>query len=227
MSHLDETFINDLADNVLPAHSRHQAELHIAACAECRARVQRIRGLRADLASLPRDIAPPGHVLAGVRAHMFAPDVPAPPVRARAAVWSVRPSMLAAAAVVLVALSSAVTVSWLRLTTDPAAVAALQPLSVTDGSSTRLVTVLAMERSYEDAIAEVQRALSEQQSDLTPETLRILQANIDIIDRALAEARAALHADPANDALAEMLRSGYERKLDVLRSASSHTRARS
>jgi hypothetical protein len=84
-----------------------------------------------------------------------------------------------------------------------------------------------MERSYEDAIAEVQRALSEQPSGLTAETLRILQANIDIIDRALGEARAALHADPANDALAEMLRSGYERKLDVLRSASSHTRARS
>jgi anti-sigma factor RsiW len=227
MSHLDETHINDLADDVLPAHSRHRAEAHIAVCAECRARVQRIRRLRVDLASLPHDVAPPERVLAGVRAHMNAPIVAKPPVRARAAGWHVRPSMLAAAAVLLMALSSAGTVTWLRLTADPAAVGASQPLTVTDRGSTGLVAVLAMERSYEDAIAEVQRALSEQQSGLTPETLRILQANIDIIDRALGEARAALHADPANDALAEMLRSGYERKLDVLRSASSHTRARS
>ena len=84
-----------------------------------------------------------------------------------------------------------------------------------------------MERSYEDAIADLQRALDDQQSGLAPETLRILQANLDIIDRALSESRAALHADPGNDALTEMLRSGYERKLDVLRSVSSHARARS
>lgn len=227
MSHLDETHINDLADGVLPAHARHVAEAHIAVCAECRASVERIRRLRADLASLPRDIAPPVHVLAGVRAHMTAPGEPVPLVRTRAAGWHVRPAVLAAAAVLLMMLSSAATVSWLRLTADPAGTGAAQPLAVTERGSSGLVAVLAMERSYEDAIAEVQRALSEQPSGLTAETLRILQANIDIIDRALGEARAALHADPANDALAEMLRSGYERKLDVLRSASSHARARS
>jgi hypothetical protein len=150
-----------------------------------------------------------------------------PLIRNRAAGWYVRPSVLAAAAVLLMMLSSAATVTWLRLTDDPAGTGAAQPLAVTERGSSGLVAVLAMERSYEDAIAEVQRALSEQPSSLTAETLRILQANIDIIDRALGEARAALHADPGNDALAEMLRSGYERKLDVLRSASSHGRARS
>jgi hypothetical protein len=84
-----------------------------------------------------------------------------------------------------------------------------------------------MERSYEDAISEVQQALRGQQSGLSPETLRVLQANLDIIDRALGEARAALRADPGNDALSALVRSGYERKLDVLRSASTHSRASS
>jgi anti-sigma factor RsiW len=230
--HLDETRINDLVDDVMAVPERRQADAHIAACAECRESVLRIRALRADLALLPRDIAPPARVLAGVRAQMAAADILTHGAAGRAARWYSRPSVLAAAAVVLVALSSAATASWLRLTSDPAeagvaAGADAPPLTATNGPGTGLVAVHAMEKSYEDAIAEVQRALSEQQSDLSPETLRILQANIDIIDRALGEARAALHADPANGALAEMLRSGYERKLDVLRSASSHTRARS
>lgn len=230
--HLDETQINDLVDDLLPGPARRQADAHVAACAQCCESVQRIRALRADLALLPRDIAPPARVLAGVRAQVAEADNPVQSAAVRAAGWYARPSVLAAAAVLLVALSSAATASWLRLTSDPAVTGAaagadVPPLTATRGPATGLVAVHAMEKSYEDAIAEVQRALGEQQSDLSPETLRILQANIDIIDRALGEARAALHADPANGALAEMLRSGYERKLDVLRSASSHTRARS
>ena len=136
MSHLDETHINDLADDALPEHARHLAEAHIAVCAECRARLQRIRRLREDLAVLPRDIAPPEHVLAGVRAHMMAPAVPLPVVRTRAAGWHVRPSVLAAAAVLLMMLSSAATVSWLRLTAEPAGAGAAQPLAATERGST-------------------------------------------------------------------------------------------
>ena len=51
---------------------------------------------------------------------------------------------------------------------------------------------------------------------------RQYQDNLEIVNNALAEARNALHADPANAALVELLRANYERKLDVLRSASSY-----
>lgn len=187
--------------------------------------------LRDALAALPRDIQPPPHVREAVLARIA--ETPgtltdgAAPVRRPA--WYARPPMLTAAAVVLVALSSAVTAVLLR---DPSA--ADQPISVGPdvmdaspaGDAVTLVAVSAMERSYQDAIAELQRAVRDQQSALSPETLRVLQANLDVIDRALAEARAALHADPGNDALTALVRSGYERKLDVLRSVSSHGRGR-
>lgn len=222
IEHLDETALNDAADDSLADDRRHDTESHLAMCAECRARVNAIRALRAELTALPRDIAPPAHVLMNVRART---GTRVAHFRSDAAAWHSRPRLLAAAAILLVALSSAATALLLR--DSPVTDGHVAAPASTPPASASLVAVQAMERSYEDAIADLQRALDDQQSGLAPETLRILQANLDIIDRALSESRAALHADPGNDALTEMLRSGYERKLDVLRSVSSHARARS
>lgn len=217
--HLDERQLNDCVDRTLDPAEQGDAEAHLASCDACREAVERLRRLRSDLADLPRSIPPPAHVLMGVRAGLVETTVH-PAGRS----WYMRPRLLAAAAVLLVAISSATTALLIRQASD--AGADTGPTVFSAGSS-RLVAVHAMERSYEDAISEVQRALQGQQSGLSPETLRVLQANLDIIDRALGEARAALRADPGNDALTALVRSGYERKLDVLRSASSHARARS
>jgi anti-sigma factor RsiW len=217
--HLEERQFNECVDGTLAPGEEERAQAHLASCDACRAAVERLRRLRADLADLPRSINPPAHVLMGVRAGL------AEPTRSAAGrSWYTRPRLLAAAAVLLVAVSSATTALLLRQPPDTGT--PLPASSLTAGSSS-LVAVHAMERSYEDAISEVQQALRGQQSGLSPETLRVLQANLDIIDRALGEARAALRADPGNDALSALVRSGYERKLDVLRSASTHSRASS
>ena len=217
--HLEERQFNECVDGTLAPGEEERAQAHLASCDACRVAVERLRRLRADLADLPRSINPPAHVLMGVRAGL------AEPTRSAAGrSWYTRPRLLAAAAVLLVAVSSATTALLLRQPPDTGT--PLPASSLTAGSSS-LVAVHAMERSYEDAISEVQQALRGQQSGLSPETLRVLQANLDIIDRALGEARAALRADPGNDALSALVRSGYERKLDVLRSASTHSRASS
>ncbi|HSJ08704.1 MAG TPA: hypothetical protein VK928_02295 [Longimicrobiales bacterium] len=215
--HLDERQLNDCVDDALDAAERDVVMAHVAACDTCRDATERLRALRADLAALPRSIAPPAHVLMGVRA-----ATAAPPHVARS--WHARPGVLAAAAVVLVALSSATTALLMRSPSAARPPAAMPTLTT---GSTSLVAVQAMERSYQDEIAQLQGVLRDQESNLAPETLAVLQANLEIIDRALAEARAALQADPGNDALNALVRSGYERKLDVLRSASSHTRVSS
>lgn len=219
-SHLEERQLNECVDGTLARGEEERAQAHLASCDACRAAVERLRRLRADLADLPRSINPPAHVLMGVRAGLAAPTR-----SAAGRSWYMRPRLLAAAAVLLVAVSSATTALLLRQPTDTGT--PLPAASSLTGGSSSLVAVHAMERSYEDAIAEVQQALRGQQSGLSPETLRVLRANLDIIDRALGEARAALRADPGNDALSALVRSGYERKLDVLRSASTHARASS
>jgi hypothetical protein len=240
--HLDEQQLNDCADNALGAAGFAAAEAHLRVCAACRERLDALRILKAQLASLPRDIAPPAHVLAGVHARIAeapmttatpmtaaagasAQAISAPAGTAAAATWRVRPRLLAAAAVMLIAVSSAITVLLLRPSPD-GSVPAITRDAVAPGA-TRLVRSSALEDTYEDAIAELERAFERQQDMLAPDTRRVLEHNLAIIDRALAESRAALAADPANAALADVIRSGYERKLDVLRSATTQARARS
>lgn len=217
--HLDEGQLNDCVDDTLDAGDQ-DVRAHLGSCPACRDAVERLRLLRSDLAELPRSIQPPAHVLMGVRAGLAGT-----PVRPAERTWYMRPRLLAAAAVLLVAISSATTALLVRQVADPGGATPLPPSL--GGSSSSLVAVHALERSYEEEVAEVQRALRGQQSALSPETLRVLQTNLDIIDRALLEARAALRADPGNDALTDLVRSGYERKLDVLRSVSSHGRGSS
>lgn len=217
--HLDERQLNDSVDDTLDPAEQDGARAHLAGCDTCRDAVESLRLLRSDLADLPRSIQPPAHVLMGVRAGLAqARDGGA------ARTWYMRPRLLAAAAVLLVVISSATTALLMRGASDPGAT---PNVALPAAGSSSLVAVDALERSYEHEVAEVQRALVGQQSALSPETLRVLQTNLDIIDRALDEARAALRADPGNDALTDLVRSGYERKLDVLRSVSSHGRASS
>lgn len=218
--HMDERRLNDYVDDALDSSEQAGARAHLASCDTCRDAVESLRLLRSDLADLPRSIQPPAHVLMGVRAGLAG-------ARDNGSVrsWHMRPRLLAAAAILLVALSSATTALLITQVSDGDE-SGRNAASLAAGSSS-LVAVHALERSYEDEVAELQRALVGQQTELSPETLRVLQANLDIIDRALDEARAALRADPGNDALTHLVRSGYERKLDVLRSVSSHGRARS
>lgn len=219
MTHLEERQLNDWVDGTLPPAEHAGVQAHLASCDGCRAAVERLRLLRSDLADLPRSIQPPAHVLMAVRAGVLETQ------RNRGGgTWYMRPRLLAAAAVLLVTISSATTALLVRQTNDTGGGTLAAP---PPASSSSLVAVYALERTYEDEIAELQRALRGQQNALSPETLRVLQTNLDIIDRAIGEARAALRADPGNDALTDLVRSGYERKLDVLRSVRSHGRASS
>jgi hypothetical protein len=72
---------------------------------------------------------------------------------------------------------------------------------------------------YVATIAELQRVLSEGRGKLDTSTVRILEQNLAIIDKALDDARRALAADPANTYLREHLASTMRRKVDLLRRA--------
>jgi anti-sigma factor RsiW len=224
--HLDERQLNDFVDDLLVAPERTAVETHVEACASCRTRAAALRELQAALRTLPREIAPPASLLAAIHAGIDdAAHADRAVGRGGAPVhrpWHARPALLAAAAVVLVAVSSTTTALLLRGGADGAAVTGAVDTSA--AATARLVAAHPLERSYEDAITQLEHEITTQGSALAPETRRVVEHNLEIIDRALTEARAALRADPSNAALADLLRSGYERKLDVLRSAASHVR---
>ena len=54
---------------------------------------------------------------------------------------------------------------------------------------------------------------------LSPGTVKTLEHSLSVIDAAIAEARAALAADPANQSLVDILAGHYAREVDLLQRA--------
>ncbi len=80
--------------------------------------------------------------------------------------------------------------------------------------------VRVVERSYGGVLDELTITLRGQRGALAPATIATLERTLRIIDEAIAEAAAALAADPGNDALLDVLSANYEQKVQLLRRAS-------
>jgi hypothetical protein len=74
---------------------------------------------------------------------------------------------------------------------------------------------------YDAAVAELERVLSEHRSQLDTATVRILEQNLAIIDRAVEDARRALEADPANPYLNGHLAQQMMAKIRLLQVAAN------
>ncbi len=72
---------------------------------------------------------------------------------------------------------------------------------------------------YDAAVADLKRALEAGRDQLDPQTVAVLERNLAIIDGAIAQAREALRADPANTYLNAYLADARRRKLALLRQA--------
>lgn len=215
-THIEDERLHDYVDGLLDAAERATIERHVEACAACTTSVRELRVLLGDIARLPRGIAPGRDLLPAIGAAIDAGYGEASalrlPLRERT-LWSARHA-LAAAAIVLVALTSAVTALVVRTTPDPSAVVAVSAPGAFAPEEFRRI-----EANYVAATDELEAVLASRRSELAPETVRILEENLRIIDAALAEAGAALRGDPGNAALSEMMVAAYEKKLDLLRRA--------
>ena len=72
---------------------------------------------------------------------------------------------------------------------------------------------------YDAAIAELEQTLAAGRGRLDPKTLRVVEQNLRIIDRAVEQARRAVEADPGNTWLRSYLASTMRRKAELLRTA--------
>jgi hypothetical protein len=209
--------LQDYVDGVLGAPASNEVERHVAMCPECFEAVEKLRALLGDISKLPRRISPRRDLLPGIHAAIDADKVR--PLRvAPLGGRTLRSAryQLAAAALVLLVLSSAATALLMRARgwTGDAALVGTSALPAMAPDEFRV-----LEANYVTATTELERVLRDQRAALAPETVRILEENLAIIDRALAEANTALHGDPGNRALSEMVVAAYEKKLDLLRRA--------
>lgn len=234
-THPREERFHDLVDGRLAGDDRAAIEAHLADCDACAARLARLRALLAAAAALPRELAPERDAWPGLRATLatrmtrVAPrtDADAGPqagTHAGRARWLrvqwLRTS-LAAAAVLLV-----VVAGWgaLRRVT-PHATAPAPAVAVTSPTVTSPAarSHLAVERDYARAAAELTAQLEATRSRLSPAAVATVERSLATIDSALAEARAALAADPANPDVAYFVTASYEQKLALLRRSTELT----
>jgi hypothetical protein len=76
-------------------------------------------------------------------------------------------------------------------------------------------------QSYAAAVADLERVLADGRGQLDSSTVRVIEQNLQAIDRAIAQAQRALEADPANLYLNTHLAETMRRKLDLLRQAAA------
>jgi anti-sigma factor RsiW len=220
MKHLTDEALWALTDDSLSAAERRETGAHLTECAECRALLERARRLRGAIDEAPRTMAPPEDTWTEVRARIGARPL-ALAQRRRAMTRSrwLGPGWLAAAAVLLVVLSSMVT-AWVvgRDGPRPTAptVAGEGPVPDERGVTPRFVATDEQERMERELTA----LLEAQRSTLTPETVAKIERNLDVIDAAIDEIKTALAEDPNNRALHDLLSASYRQKAALLKQAS-------
>ena len=199
--------LNDYVDANLDEAAERKVAAHLAVCRECADRHARLVSLLTSTRELPDRIDPPGEVWTAIRGEMS----PRRSFGVTMSWWR-----LAAAAVVLVAVSSIVTILIVRrpevLVVRPVPPTPATPVS--DAPATK-----AVDASYDAGIKELTETLAQHRSQLDPATAAKVEASLHVIDLAIAEARQALAADPANTDLHDLLAASYERKLELLRRA--------
>jgi anti-sigma factor RsiW len=210
--------LSEYLDGELSAEDRRAVEAHLRDCPACRATVDGLRRVvtRAQTAT----DRPAPDLWSGIAARIGAVATPVVSLdahRARRRVALTLPQ-LAAAAVLLVALSGGT--AWVAL--RPGA-----PRTVAMGTRAPEAQVIPAglptkaEQSYEAAVTDLEQALEQGRSRLSPKTVAVLEKNLTRIDAAIAEARRALEADPANAYLNSHLANTMQQKIYLLQQANS------
>ena len=202
---MDEV-LDDLVDGTLHGDEAAQAREHLASCPPCRRAEAELRGLLDRAASLPASLEPGRDLWPGIEARLNAGRRPAalpPPARAY------RPG-LAWAAVLLLALAGLAALVFLKPAPVPRGAAAANP---------SLVSLRAAEPDYLEARRQLVRALQARRGKLSPETVKVLEENLAVMDHSLAAMKKALEKDPGNRGLADLIDATYRQEIEFLMKA--------
>ena len=230
--------LSEYLDGDLDAADRRLVDQHLASCEACRAALDDLRAVQAQArawADVPA--APVADLWPGIAARLTGPREVAPagaavsaaPPRHTAAVvpWyrrrvSFGVMELALAASLVAAVGAALVVTSRRPVTREGAAAPAPIVAQAESLEPEAAVVVPVDfadQQYEAAVTDLERMLRDHRERLDPRTVVVLERNLRVIDDAIAEAREALAADPANTLLNAHLAGARQRKLDLLRRA--------
>ena len=130
---------------------------------------------------------------------------------------------LAMAASLLIAVASGATWFIAHPTVTAPKEQVIQAYGVTaeDDNGGQIVKANFADAQYNAAVSDLEKVLREEGNRLDPRTVLIIERNLKAIDDAINEARTALDNDPANPYLNSHLADARQRKLELLRHATS------
>ncbi len=216
--------LSEYIDGELVGEDLEAMEAHILECGECAATVDELRAVVTAAGTLP-DCIPERDLWPGIEQrltprgalrHREQPGVVPLESRRRRVVFTL-PQL--AAAVLAVALLSASGV-WAALRTAVPA-PATGAVAAAPGTGAAAATPVSFTTAYDRAVTELEAEFQRRRTELDPETIIVVERNLQIIDAAIAEARGALQADPSSAFLNEHLAETMRRKMDLLRQAAS------
>jgi anti-sigma factor RsiW len=213
MNHLTWETLNDLVDGLLPTAAVTAAESHARECPSCAKALAELRATLAVTHALPSSLTPPEDLWDDVRTTIEAGKMAqlplgSAPARARG-IW-MTPGSLAAAAVVLIAVTASLT--SIAVKSGPSVPVAAEAPTLTTAAAWQ-----ASERVFQASVVELRSQLESLHDHLSPGTLVKVEKALATIDLAIAEGREALLRDPSNAALSELVASNYRQKIELLR----------
>ena len=212
----------------LSLDERARADEHLASCPRCAALRAELLEIAAKAAALPVE-SPSRDLWDGIAARIEAPVIALGTTGEHRAARR-RSSFLrfAAAAAALVAMTAGTTYVLTRnalLGERDRAVAASETNTARPDSapaSAQLVSdpqTAAADAAFDREVSRLRALLEERRPDLDSATVALLERNLAVIDRAIAESRAALAMNPGSALLNRQLQSALGKKVQVLRTA--------
>jgi anti-sigma factor RsiW len=224
--------IHELVDGTIGPIRRAELERHLDGCAECRALAADLEAIR-DAASMLDPLDPPARVWLQLAGRLRQEGRVTAPLPARA--HGVRhTALLAIAAALILAVGASLVMLVPRLKPGAAAPAATATNAAAPGNATADSTVQDVEsefrmaeQHYQNAITKLEQAArldqvpgsapsQGDQATLDPGTAAMLQKNLNVIDSAIAESRAALRSEPQSAAARDSLFDALKRKVALL-----------
>jgi hypothetical protein len=215
--------IQEMVDGTLGSIRRSELQIHLDQCDECRALLRDLERIRDLAGSLDRPVVP-NRVWLQVAGRLRQEGRLRPPA---VAVRSARhPYTLAAiAATLLIAVGASLFLllptgrdarrQSITGATTPApgnapATAAVQ------GSADIAEEFRLAEEHYQNAITKLEQAAESDQGSIDPQTAAMLRKNLQVIDQAIAESRAAFRSEPTSMPARDSLFEALKRKVSLL-----------
>ncbi|HEY4129577.1 MAG TPA: zf-HC2 domain-containing protein, partial [Gemmatimonadaceae bacterium] len=219
-THLTEAERHAFVDDEMTADERRSAEAHLAICRACADDINRLEGLvtRARSTPIRHSSAALDELWPTVRARIDSTTVASVTARALRvpSEWRRSPWLVGLTAALIVGVIAPIVVRTVRHDAIP-----IVEQAVTPANGPVLSAVADSERLYQQEAQMLLNRLELERSMLRPETVKSVDRDLRVIDKAIAELKDAIARDPNNPALHQLLASSYRQKAELLKRVSN------